>query len=742
MAGQGQEAEVKKDPGKGQENVQQGAERHEDAALKQRDNASLNGANEAFDHMKANSGDKNGQDTAAVNLAANDVAVQNGFPSAENLLTTGDVTTDKKGDGPEAGGDQPGMVEDGSRTVFGRMGDWAAGAVSTLKDSATSALDSMSEGWDDFYDAAGDWLGIGGDPEQDIKSASDLAAVSKGAGQDLLDANKDKVQQLHGKEGKEFVEGKIGDMDIPSGASDRGKFGQVMDALGNGLKGDHVVTKTGPNGDKIQTDPDTGFERIESADGRSVVLRMSDGSVVTRQSDESGEISSEQWRFKNDDGTYSVLNHEGRGRWSGVVDGVTVASDNGAHVEQDTANNFDITKHGLSEGVGETEDKWFTSDGDGHVMTIDKQSGQAELYVNGQRYHFDNTGTLVGEDGKPAGDLGLQTDSQSGDTTIGGLTIGRDHRHGWAHGHHGGKHRISADANDDGSHIVSEGVAPDAYTGPDAEPPGEKYARDADRNNAAHTLHDIRGNEGQPGIANSDGYTISQDPETGNIIWKDSNGNKVADFNIHDGKGQTDGFHFDGDDVTMDKNGLTINGLGDILDATGEAIFTSSDNLWYGSGWGTDSYNYNYTTGMSPEQAQSTVQGEVNEARTVAMPAFLAAMSCGQTGGDMTNMKGMISAGIGQIDQAKSLCLALGAVDQIGVLDSMLATGLAANSQSDRQATLDSTMGLYMEGGGVGQGMMLNGLRAKLATGGTFTISVVDEMKNWDRTHGNAEMIV
>lgn len=740
MAGQSQEAEVNKPPVQGQENAHQGAERQEDVAEKQRDGASTNGANEAFDQMKTDSesgsAEKKGQDHGA----SDQVAVAAGLPSADSLLNTGDVSTEKKGDGPEAGGDQPGMVEDGSRTVFGRMGDWAAGAVSTLKDSASSALDSLSEGWDDFYDAAGDWLGIGGDPDQDINSASDLAAVSNDAGQELLDANKDKVQQFHGKAGKEFVEGKIGDMTIP-GNSERGKFGQVMDALGSGLKGDDVVTRTGPNGDKIQTDPETGFERIESADGRSVVLRMSDGSVVTRQRDESGAISSEQWRFKNDDGTYSVLNHEGRGRWSGVVDGVTVASDNGARVEQDTGNNFDITRHGLSEGVGETEDKWYTSDGDGHVMTIDKQSGQAELYVDGQRYRFDDNGSLVDENGKPA-NLGMLTDSQSGNRTIGGLTIGSDHRRAWAHGHHGGKHRISADANEDGSHIVSEGVAPDAYTGPDAEPDGERYARDDDRNNAPHTLRDVRGDEGQPGIANSDGYTITRDPETGNVVWKDHDGKTIADFNTRDGKGQNDGFHFDGDDVTMDVNGLKIDGLGDIFDSTGAAIFTSSDNLWYGSGWGTDSYDYYYTGGMSTEQAQSTVQGEVNEARTVAMPAFLAALASGQTGGDMTNMKGMISAGIGQIDQAKALCLALGAVDQIGVLDSMLSTGLAANSQSDRQATMESTMGLYMEGGGVGQGMNLNSLRAKLSTGGTFTISVVDEMKNWDRNHGNAEMIV
>lgn len=660
------------------------------------------------------------------------------------------LTTKAGGDGPEAGGDQPGMVPEGSKSFFTRASDWTADAVTkvtdTLSDVGDSMLDFVSDPWDtagDWYDSASSWFDFGGDPAKDISSASDLVNANQEAGDQFLEANKDKLQEFKGKEGKEFVENKLEGMDIPSRhGGDGNQLKQVRDVLENGLQGDNIQEKVGPNGDKIQVDPDTGFERVQSADGKSTMVRMSDGTMVTSQKNDKGEVTSEQWTFKNDDGTYSVLQHEGKGRWSGVVDGMTVSSDNGARVEQDMSNRFDIDKHGQSAGVGETEDKWYNADGKGTVFSVDKESGQADVFVNGEKYSISSDGKgLIDKDGKPANDVPVEYNSETGEMRVNGMTISGDHRRSRAIGEDGSVHTVSADANADGTHIQSVGISPDANNGPNAEkddPDLPTFEKDRDRNGKAATLSDHDDGDGHHGIRHSDGSTFERDSKTGDLVWKDKDGNTIHTFNIKDGSGHTDGFTFNPDgSVTMDKNGIKIDGKGNIFDFDGAAIYGASDSLWYGNGWGTSAYDLSYN-GMTQEQAQSQAEGEVNAARSVAMPSFLSAINVGKTGGDISGLIGSIAGGIGQVEGAKAMCLAIGAFDQIGALDSMLATGIAAFNQSARVAAMESNAGIYLADGGVGRGMQMNDLRAKLASGGTFTISIVDEMKNWDQ--GNQQI--
>jgi len=214
------------------------------------------------------------------------------------------------------------------------------------------------------------------------------------------------------------------------------------------------------------------------------------------------------------------------------------------------------------------------------------------------------------------------------------------------------------------------------------------------------------------------GNLTGVDANGDNFSW-DSQGNRQTSFSTMSASG----------DFTNLSSGMTWHSNGDITDYQGHTVYDSSSGSWGGEG---SSYARG---GMTEAQAEAAVQSQVNGARTVAMPAFLEALSLGKTGGNVAGMLGRIEGGLGQISAAKALCIQLGAFDQLATLDSMMATGCAAQSQAVRVAGMEANAGIFMKGA-VGNSFEMNQFRAKIANG-TF-ISIPGEIAEWNKQHENA----
>ncbi|MCA9802699.1 MAG: hypothetical protein KC777_12080 [Cyanobacteria bacterium HKST-UBA02] len=201
------------------------------------------------------------------------------------------------------------------------------------------------------------------------------------------------------------------------------------------------------------------------------------------------------------------------------------------------------------------------------------------------------------------------------------------------------------------------------------------------------------------------------------------------DFTINDSGVQTVYSRTDSSGNYTDfDSGFTYGSNGNITDYQGHSVYDYSS-----SSWGGDDSTYLHG-GMTEAQAEATVESQVNGARTVAMPAFLEALSLGKTGGNVAGMLGRIEGGLGQISAAKALCIQLGAFDQLATLDSMMATGCAAQAQAVRVAGMEANAGIFMKGA-VGNSFEMNQLRAKIANG-TF-ISIQGEITEWNKQHEN-----
>ncbi|MGD9680590.1 MAG: hypothetical protein AB7W16_05335, partial [Candidatus Obscuribacterales bacterium] len=218
------------------------------------------------------------------------------------------VTSEVRDDGPEAGADQPGMVEKGSKSIFGSLKDGFTSLVSTVSDAGSAALNEAIDLWNNPVDTMGDWwnhIDLDKEISEDIKKTDSF--------KDLVTQG----QKVNQEEADKLIEKRL-----PEGNSLEA-VRQMLDEPWSNEKSEFGYDES--SGAITDIDKEAGMSRVEQPDG-SVTLTLKDGTVITRDS-----AGKETWTFK--DGTIEK-SADGEIRQSlGLRESLRIAADRGRAFE-------------------------------------------------------------------------------------------------------------------------------------------------------------------------------------------------------------------------------------------------------------------------------------------------------------------------------------------------------------------------------------------------------------------------
>ncbi|MBZ0185534.1 MAG: hypothetical protein K8F91_04715, partial [Candidatus Obscuribacterales bacterium] len=194
----------------------------------------------------------------------------------------------------EAGGDQPGMVKEGSKSIWGSIKDGFTSSVSAVKDFGTAAFDETIDFCTNPIDTVGDWYDelFASEEEEfqkDIAQETDVSAkIAKTEERAAV------ITQDVFKDGK-VLSPEEADAELASRLPEGTTLESVRQMLDEPWANENAIFDyDDAAGVMIDIDSESGMTRIEDLDG-SVSLRLKDGTVIER--DPKGN---EIWKFEND----------------------------------------------------------------------------------------------------------------------------------------------------------------------------------------------------------------------------------------------------------------------------------------------------------------------------------------------------------------------------------------------------------------------------------------------------------